>query len=539
MATVLAAFAFALVAPIASHAGTYVVNSCALPDGSPAPTDGWTFQWNEVGISSWGSTCLSASAPERALKAWINGAAPAGTYARWTFTAPANTTLQGYVLYRHELASGGNGTDRDVLYFDDAHGTTPQDGCLVTVQGCTERGSADPSARLSPANALAHDGLSLHTVTVSAGCDVRVPPATSCPPGPGGVVSIYAARMRLLDALAPTFDAAPRGTLVEAAEPVDKVQTVSVSAHDAGGGLRRAALVVDGEPVVWAKPDADAPTCSEPYVAAVPCPLAGSFTIAFDTRAIANGPHRVKLVVGDAAGNSATTAESNVTVKNLGAPNGAGATRLAALTVRVAGSRAAAPLQARVAFGHSARLTGKLVDAAGAPIAGAGLEVAYRVLRPGSPWHSQGPITTDAQGAWSLIVPRGSSREVRIGYRAFSYDETVSRELVARVDVTAQVRLSVTPRHVGRHGTIRFRGRLGGGPGQADTQVALYAVDARGRSRVPVAVLPCDENGRFTWAYRFSRTPGPTTYRFEAVLRRQAGYPYSAAQSPRVAVRVG
>jgi hypothetical protein len=92
---------------------------------------------------------------------------------------------------------------------------------------------------------------------------------------------------------------------------------------------------------------------------------------------------------------------------------------------------------------------------------------------------------------------------------------------------------------VGRRGRIRFLGRLVGGPGQAGTHVTLYAVDRRGRGRVPVEVLRCDSRGGFRFAYRFSRTPGPTTYRFIAVLERQQSYPYAAGRSPIVPVRVG
>jgi hypothetical protein len=146
---------------------------------------------------------------------------------------------------------------------------------------------------------------------------------------------------------------------------------------------------------------------------------------------------------------------------------------------------------------------------------------------------------TDARGAWAVVVPRGSSREVRVGYRAFSLDDAPARELIAHVDVPAQIRLSIAPRHVGRHGTIRFRGALPGGPGRDGTHLTLYAVDRRGRGQIPVAVLRCDARGRFRYRYRFSRTPGPTTYRFVAVLERQQGYPYASGRSPIVSVRVG
>lgn len=56
---------------------------------------------------------------------------------------------------------------------------------------------------------------------------------------------------------------------------------------------------------------------------------------------------------------------------------------------------------------------------------------------------------------------------------------------------------------------------------------------------MPVAVLRSDARGRFRYAYRFSHTPGPTTYRFVAVLARQEAYPYANGRSPIVALRVG
>jgi hypothetical protein len=244
-------------------------------------------------------------------------------------------------------------------------------------------------------------------------------------------------------------------------------------------------------------------------------------------------------VIADAANNAIASKEWTATFVNVGAANGSAATRLARLTARLAGASSKAPLQARVAYGRSTRLRGRLADASGNPIANASLDVSLRVLRPGSAWRAGTAVTTGPDGRWTVVVPRGSSREVRVSYRAFSRDELPSRELVARVDVAAGVRLSVTPRHVGRHGRVRFHGALAGGPGREDVQVALYAVDRHGGNRIPVAVLRCDARGRFRYAYRFSRTPGPTTYRFVAVLARQAAYPYASGRSPIVALRVG
>jgi hypothetical protein len=345
--------------------------------------------------------------------------------------------------------------------------------------------------------------------------------------------------MTLADIKSPELDAEPGGSLVDSSQVLDGVESVSAIAHDAGGGLARATLLVDDVPVRQVPPADGTPACAEPYAAVVPCPLRRSFTIAFDTGAVSNGAHRLSLVIADAANNTVTSKQWTATFQNAGAANGSAASRLARLTARLAGASNKAPLQRRVAFGRTARLAGRLTDASGTPIANASLDVALRVLRPGSPWRAAGAVTTGPDGRWTMIVPRGSSREVRVSYRAFSRDELPSRELVARVDVAAGVRLTVTPRHVGRRGRVRFRGSLVGGPSREDVQVALYAVNRRGGDRVPVALLRCDARGRFRYSYRFSRTPGPTTYRFVAVLSRQEAYPYASGRSPIVPLRVG
>ena len=351
-------------------------------------------------------------------------------------------------------------------------------------------------------------------------------------------MSIYAARMTLLDSLPPTLEVQPHGALIDANEPLAGVQSVSFIARDKGGGLARATLLVDDSPVVQLKPDLATASCAEPYSAIVPCPPRSVFTVDLDTTAISNGAHRLRLLVEDVAGNTIASAPWTASVRNTGTANGSGATLLARLTGRLAGARSAAPLQRRIPFGRSIRLTGRLADPAGTPIAGASLDVAFRVRRSGSPWEARGTVMTDARGAWTLVIPRGSSREVRVGYRAFSFDEAPARELIARVDVQARVQLSITPRRVGRRGKIHFHGVLAGGPGKDGTHVTLYAVDRRGRGRIPVVVLRCDARGRFRYVYRFSRTPGPTTYRFIAVVEGQNGYPYAAGRSPIVPVRV-
>ncbi len=128
---------------------------------------------------------------------------------------------------------------------------------------------------------------------------------------------------------------------------------------------------------------------------------------------------------------------------------------------------------------------------------------------------------------------------MRFTYFAFSLDPDPAATAEMEFRVRADLSLSVSPRQVGAHGRISFRGRLIGGPGRAGNQVTIYAVARRGSDRVPVAVLRTDRRGRFLFSYRFQRTFAPFTYRFRAKLPTQVGYPYVGAWSRTVAVRVG
>jgi hypothetical protein len=71
------------------------------------------------------------------------------------------------------------------------------------------------------------------------------------------------------------------------------------------------------------------------------------------------------------------------------------------------------------------------------------------------------------------------------------------------LSVGAGVTLSVTPRRVSSRGTIRFNGRLRGGPGRAGTQVVIYALGGA-RERIPVATVRASVEGKFRYRYPYA-----------------------------------
>ena len=60
----------------------------------------------------------------------------------------------------------------------------------------------------------------------------------------------------------------------------------------------------------------------------------------------------------------------------------------------------------------------------------------------------------------------------------------------------------------------------------------------RGRWRSFRTVRTQRKGGRFSTRYRFTRTGGPKTFRFRALVRKQIGYAYSTGSSPSRRVRV-
>ena len=93
----------ALALPAHADAGTYVVNSCAFPDGSPAPIDGWTYRSNYVGWSGFDITCQKPNAPERAIEGVDRP------------REPAHRHHLGLDVHRGLQRSGDGGSRREVL----------------------------------------------------------------------------------------------------------------------------------------------------------------------------------------------------------------------------------------------------------------------------------------------------------------------------------------------------------------------------------------------------------------------------------------
>ena len=93
--------------PAAAQGRTYDVWSCNLPDGTNLPVEGWSAE--QRGASSATNNGCSDFVLERdgGLHASFFGNSAPLDYAGWVFTAPVDTTISGYTLWRaaHSAAS--------------------------------------------------------------------------------------------------------------------------------------------------------------------------------------------------------------------------------------------------------------------------------------------------------------------------------------------------------------------------------------------------------------------------------------------------
>jgi hypothetical protein len=181
-------------------------------------------------------------------------------------------------------------------------------------------------------------------------------------------------------------------------------------------------------------------------------------------------------------------------------------------------------------------LRGRLLGEGDTPIAGAVVEVLQQPQVDGAQLQGAAVARSADDGSWSVRLPPGASRLVRVAYRYVAGDP----EYVAHVDFTQQVGAGALL-HANRHRrngqAIHFRGRLLGGyvpPGGKLVELQVLI----GRRWQDFKAVRTSPSGVFRAHRRLTRTTGHVVYAFRAVVRRETGYPFEVGYSrPRI-VRV-
>jgi hypothetical protein len=293
------------------------------------------------------------------------------------------------------------------------------------------------------------------------------------------------------------------------------IQT-TFNASDPDAGVKKAELLLDGVSV--ATHDYSS-SCS--YTKLQPCPT--TITDRFTGISLPEGGHELAVRVTDTAGNTALA-----TVPHLanGVPcNGA----TIALTADHRQTHVTIP------FGHGATVEGRLACGS-TPVPGATVMLA--TAAPAGVPGASGPLVTAPDGTFRYQAPPGPSRALIFTYRAYSNESAPTATAAVTIAVRPKMILHISPRRTHNHGTIKWKGRIEGGPYPARGMSVLVQVKEGKRWQTFDELLV--HNGAVGYEYTFLRTHHPTTYTFRLAFPSggDVGYPYTANTSPAVKVRV-
>jgi hypothetical protein len=516
----------------AAHAGTWMEVSCENPDQSAAPSENWSASEKGGGF---GSNAAATCSPGRPMYAILSSAeaASVGDHQVVYYTPPAGSTLIGGSL-DVTFFSDGFGFDaygNAVVYSPESayNGSNVAFQCAVSPSLCTS-GKGFSSVFEIPANRGGN-------VYVSAECGGVAGQVCNegGSEGAWALARIYWARLLLSNEATPSATNIG-GTLLNA--NVEGPADVTFNAADTGGpGVYRVVVEIDGKTAYSGTPDNNHWKCLSEgmnsgammFDYAQPCPEHESVDVPINTADLANGQHTLKVLVEDAAGNSAVVYDAGISTNQsasgslggepgpgagAGTPNGTTPDANATVTLGIA---------RQLTRGYQRRalvIPGRLVDSKGRAIAGATVDVLQRV--DGSPTTVVAHARTAGNGTFEAHVPAGASRRITLAYRAWSSESGYSVQATVQESVRAGVQLTLS-RKRGAHETITLKGRVDG-PVPRQGAIVDLLVFYRG-SWQPFRTPQTKSNGEFEETYEFQGGEGVFPFRAR-VPGGQAGFPF-------------
>jgi hypothetical protein len=521
--TFAAALVIAALGTSAAHAATYTVNTCAT--GAPSP---WTAVRSGAhaeatdGCGS-GGALIARLAP--------NATHQPGDHAGFTLRAPAGTTISAYALQRSvriDTPFIALHAFRYALFEDEAvrDATHLRESCEGNHQ-CG--GLGDPASASASSNHIDQRATGLHQLIAQVDCTTLLGP---CFAGstPAAELRIFTGTVTLDDPSAPTIVAAPTGSLVEAKAPLSGVASIALDANDVGSGVARGRLLVDDKVVAEAPASGGAATCHEPYAALVPCPNDATLAFDLDTASLSAGPHTAQIAVVDATGVNETRS-AKVPFAVAGSPSQTGAGLPARKLPSLVKLESARP-RATLAYGTATALVARVLLADGNPAVGARIAVLRRIAVPGGGFALMATLTAGQDGRIRFSAPG----TVSATWRLASIDAP-DRSASVKVVVRGGVSLRASRRRAHNGDQLSLHGRVSGRPYLGHGKVVEIQV-AEGRDWRTVDAVRTVRDGSFSWQYRFRFTSRPTTYRFRALVRSEAGWPYATSMTRMLGVAV-
>jgi hypothetical protein len=527
-----------------AQAGTYPMYQCA--PGVPAVSPGWSVFGNTTNAN----TVLS------------NGCSAGGSIGDYVFTdgqagaVTENGESGSQVGLRIDVPGGAPGVTIHAIKAEVIASTVTGDDAFLefasagqSLPGATELPYGGGSAYTATETWTLPQGARDFEAYVNCSTDRSSP---TCDFADSTAVPALAnITLSLEDDTPPTVEdvSGPLAAAAAADASVGGSQPISFTGSDAGSGVHTATLTLSplsgGASYVHTF-DFSGECAYDSWNA---CPLTetvSGFTV--NTAALADGAYAASLAITDAAGNVTNDALGSITVSNAaatvsslgalpgpgttssatgpaGGPNGSGASEGAHLQLGVR-----SPIS-RTYAKRALRVTGRLLNAQGLPIAGASLDVLQQV--DGATLELIGRARTGSDGTFVASVPGGPSRTVEIAYRAFSTDTGYASVAKLAESVDAGVQLGVSPRRTSSEGEITLSGRVLG-PVPSQGVVVELLVHYRGHWE-PFRDPRTDSRGRFRVVYQFQGGIGRFPFR-AVVFGSQGDFPFAPGESRAVDV---
>jgi hypothetical protein len=308
-----------------AHAGTWMQVSCVNPDGSAAPSEGWA--QSASGPVDGGATASAQCSPGAPMVAALSvlSAAPAGSTELLTYQPPAGSALVGGSVDVN-MSADGTGSDANGAavarseLFEPVVSSSPFFQCVAGFKLCSAS-APDYSGLVNlPADAQG-DLIALVTCQANDG-------TAPCDATPNNnvwaQVQVVWARLLLSSSVSPAGSGFGGSALQPGARGT--AHLVFTAAESSGPGIYTYSVAIDGQTVSSGSPNANGGRCvpvgTDPGTGALmfdyqqPCLTSEVVDVPVPTAAVPDGSHELTVTLTDAAGNSSTVFDQNITTSN-------------------------------------------------------------------------------------------------------------------------------------------------------------------------------------------------------------------------------
>lgn len=202
--------------------------------------------------------------------------------------------------------------------------------------------------------------------------------------------------------------------------------------------------------------------------------------------------------------------------------------------------RGRAGTELTVPFRVGAMLTGRLLDANGAGLAGRTLRVVSRPSRGALERAWVDAVATGPHGGFRFRLDAGTSRRIAVAFPGEEQLDGASRRPLT-LRVRGGIDFQATPHALHTGEKVRFHGRVrtfGAPLPRRGKLVAIQYYESAAKRWRPVLVTRTDHGGRFRAGYRFRYVSGSASIRLRAVALSEERWPYAPGASRPVTVRV-